>query len=111
MKSTEQTKIYLQKALLNAPDDFALSEVRFHLRAALNKLETVEKKRQKRETAYQERKEKAVATQNAYDPAATLRAIDEMIAEEKAKIDEIHRRRNAPKGGEIEDNEDLQLLG
>lgn len=111
MKSAEQTKIYLQKALLNTPDDFALSEVRFHLRAALNKLESVEKRRQKRETAFQERKEKAVVAQQAYDPAAALRAIDEMIAEEKAKIDEIHRRRNAPKGEDLDGNDDLQLLG
>lgn len=109
MKNTEQIKIYLQKALLNTSDDFNLSEVRFHLRAALNKLDTIEKKRQKRETAYQERKEKTTVAQNTYNPVVTLRVIDEMILAEKTKINEIHRRRNAP--DEIKDNEDLQLLG
>lgn len=105
--NTEQTKVLLQKALLDTPADFALSEVRFHIRAALNKLETVEKKRAKREVAHEQRK--TVTAQQAYNPFAALQAIDEMIAEEKAKIEDIHRRRNKPKDGS--DDEDLQLLG
>lgn len=107
--NTEQTKMLLQKALLDTPADFALSEVRFHIRAALSKLENVEKKRNKREVSLEQRKEKAAASQQAYNPFAALQAIDEMIAEEKAKIDEIHRRRNKPKDGS--EDEDLQLLG
>ena len=43
--NTNQTKELLQKALVNIPQDFSLSEVRYHIRVALNKLENVEKKR------------------------------------------------------------------
>ncbi|WP_147452772.1 hypothetical protein, partial [Corallococcus praedator] len=64
--NTQNTKAFLQKALSQAPDDFALSEVRYHIRAALGKLETVEKKREQREVGVQERKEKLLV--NAYDP-------------------------------------------
>ena len=105
--NTEKIKILLQKALLDAPSDFTLSEVRFHIRSALNKLENVANKRAKREIAYKQRK--TVTGQKGLNPFAALQAIDEMIAGEQAKIEEIHRRRNKPKDGS--DDEDLQLLG
>lgn len=105
--NTEKTKALLQKALLDSPDDFALSEVRFHIRAAIGKIENVEKRRNKREVAFEERKEQVA--QQAYNPFAAIQAIDEMIAVEKAKLEEIARRRNKPKDGS--DDEDLQLLG
>ena len=57
--NTEKTKIHLQKALVEAPEDFALSEVRSHIRAALNKLEQVETKRIQREQDREKRAEKA----------------------------------------------------
>ena len=41
----ETTKGFLNKALGNLPGDFALQEVRYHIRQALTKLEHTEKKR------------------------------------------------------------------
>jgi hypothetical protein len=107
--NTEQMKIFLQKALVNAPQDFSLSEVRYHLRVALTKLEDVEKKRERRDVASENRKEERAKKQQGFNPFATLQAIEEMISEEKAKLEEIQRRRNAPKDGTQDD--DLQLLG
>lgn len=95
--NTQNAKALLQKALLQTPEDFALSEVRFHIRAALSKLEHVEKKRERREVASEKReavREQAVAP---YDPIRVIEAIDMMINEEKAKIEEIQRRRNQSK--------------
>jgi len=108
-KNTEQTKILLQKALLETPEDFALSDVKFHIRSALNKLETVEKKRNKRQISLDERKEKSAARKVSYNTFSALQAIDEMIADEQNKIKEIRNHRNKPKDGS--EDEDLQLLG
>lgn len=99
--NTEETKIWLQKALLSAPQDFTLSEVRSYIKAALVKLENIENKRQKREIAFEKRK--------VHGNNSTIQAIDEMISEEKAKLDEIHRRKNKPK--DRSEDDDLQLLG
>ena len=101
------TKELLQKALVNIPQDFSLSEVRYHIRVALNKLENVEKKRNKREIASENRKEEK--NRHGYDPRLVLKSIDEMISEERAKLEEINRLRNKPK--DRTEDDDLQLLG
>jgi hypothetical protein len=109
--NTQTTKALLQRALLDTPQDFALSEVRYHIRAALGKLEQVEKKRDKRQVQLEKRQEVRAekAASFGLDPFKQLQAIDDLIAEEKAKIAEIQRRRTAqPEKGE--DDGDLQAV-
>lgn len=106
--NTEQTKILLQKALMDTPQDFALSEVRFHIRAALSKIENVEKKRTQRNVVVEKRKEEIEKANQVYNPYVAIQVIDDLIAEEKSKIEGIQRRRNKPKDGSEDD--DLQLL-
>lgn len=108
--NTEQAKALLQRALRETPEDFALSDVRYHIRAALTKIEGVENKRNKREIAASIRKEGILPP--VYDPRAALQVIDEMIAGEKAKIEEVQRRRNQPKNtGDDDYDAEAQLLG
>ena len=99
--NTSKTKDLLKQALVAAPQDFALGEVKTHIRLALQKLEQVEDKREKREQNYQRRKE--VAANVGFNPHAvqyTLDKIEEMIDQEKKKLEEIHRRKtdNAEEG-------------
>jgi len=107
--NTNETKAALQKALAQVPQDHALSEVRYHIRAALGKLETVEKKRDRREVN-SERRELARGQGNAYsyDPFRAIQAIDEEIAKEKAKIENIQRRRT--QDDEKDDGDELQTV-
>jgi hypothetical protein len=95
--NTQETRAALQRALSQIPQDYALSEVRYHIKAALGKLESVEKKRDRREVNA-ERRELARGQGNpmsAYDPMRALQAIDEEMAKERSKIEEIQRRRNS----------------
>lgn len=109
--NTEDTKMALKKAIALIPQDNALTEVRYHLRVALDKLEHVEKKRDRRE-ANAERRSLAVpqgVTLGAYDPLRAIQAIDEEIAKEKNKIEEIQRRRLQAKE-EKGDNDEFQTV-
>lgn len=110
--NTNETKVALQKALSQIPQDHSLSEVRYHIRAALGKLETVEKKRDRREVN-SERRELAKGQGNAYsyDPFQAIRAIDEEIAKEKAKIEGIQRRRTQIDDEKDDGNELQTVLG
>lgn len=107
--NTNETKTALQKALSQMPQDYALSEVRYHIRVALGKLESVEKKRDRRETNLQRRElAKGQGDAYAYDPFKAIHAIDEEIAKEKAKLEDIQRRRT--KDNEEDGNDDLQTV-
>jgi cysteinyl-tRNA synthetase len=112
-KNTTDTKRMIQQALNQMPDDFALSEARFHLKAALGHLEHVEQKRQKREV--QQRQNEIQARFNSMGQLSgnpinlkeSLKAIDDMIAQEQKKLDDIaskRQSRNTPQ--EIEPLED-----
>lgn len=112
--NTEDTKLALQRALAHVPQDHALNEVRYHIRAALGQLENVEKKRERRHTNEVRReanKAQAVGQGNVYgyDPFAALRAIDEEIAKTKQTIVEIQRRRRKP-DDEKDDGDELQTV-
>lgn len=102
MNKTEKLKNLLSLALQSAPDDFALQEVRSHIRTALVKLETVEKKRDRREQPVQTNNWPVVAGQlvNPHAVRHAIDAIDEMIATEKLKINEITNRRKTKHEGE-----------
>jgi len=110
--NTNETRAALQKALAQVPQDHALSEVRYHIRAALGKLETVEKKRDRREVN-SERRELAQGQGNAYsyDPFRAIQAIDEEIAKEKAKIENIQQRRRTQDDEKDDGNELQTVLG
>ena len=111
MKKTDETRTALQKALAHIAQDNALTEVRYHIRAALGKLEHVEKKRNRREVN-SERREMARGQGNAYgyDPFRALQAIDEEIAKTKATIDEIQQRRKQMDDDEKDDGHELQTV-
>lgn len=110
-KNTQEMKTLLAQALQTMPDDFALSEVKASIRSALNKLERVEEKREKREQQQQVSNQWPVVRGQVINPYAvkqTIDLIDEMIASEKKKIEEIHNKRKT-KHDEGED-QDLQAI-
>jgi len=83
MKNTEESKKLLQKAFDCLPTDFALSEVRYHMLSAMNKLRKVEHKREKRIEAQQNLPKYDVSPNLTKH---TLDIIDRLIEQEKAKI-------------------------
>lgn len=93
--NTQEAKSLLLKALSQTPNDNALSEVRHYIQVALNKLENVEKKRQRREVVAEKREMKVA--NYGFDPLRMIQAIDEEIVKEKSRLNEIQRRRNLPK--------------
>lgn len=96
MKSnTEALKNSLRQALLNAPDDFALNDVKSLIVRALDVVESVEKKRAIREVNQEKRKSEASVKK--YDYFNTLKAIENEINSEKTKLEEIKNKRNSKK--------------
>ncbi len=115
--NTEQTKAHLQKAISSVPADFALREVRFHLQQAAKKLEEVEKKRLAAEakkqqvTPYQLWHERLTSNlRNSNSPQHTIDIINDMLAEEHAKLDEILERKKKKTSADDLEGEDT-LLG
>jgi len=111
--NTTDAKRLIQQAISTMPDDFTLSEARYHLKAALSHVENVEQKRQRREVTQRQNemnaqfKKMGTLQGPAIDLKESLKAIDDMIASEQKKLDEIvakRQSRNAPK--EIEPLED-----
>lgn len=104
--NTDETKSSLQKALQQIPQDHTLSEVRYHIRAAIEKIESVEKRRNRREVNLERRElAKIQNNSNGFDPFRAIYAIDEEIAKEKSKIKDIQKRRtqlNDKDGDEIQ---------
>jgi hypothetical protein len=92
--NTSQAKAYLTEALKNLPQDFALSDVRYHVLSALNKIEHVEKKRGKRaanemtpQQQWQFQLNQGLV--NPFNAGQTVQALEQMIAEEEAKLKAI----------------------
>lgn len=111
--NTEQTKNLLQKTINSVPADFALREVKFHLQQAAKKLEQIEQKRAasepKKPTQHQQWHEKlAAGLQNPNTARNTLDIIDNMLAEEHAKLEEILERKKKTSLGT--DDEDTLLV-
>lgn len=91
-KKRMNLKALLQNALSNISDDFALTEVKYHIRTALAKLEHVEEKRAKRE----QRQAKEPYFQwnngqllNPVQRTAALKTLDQMIEAEKKKLEAL----------------------
>ncbi len=95
MKNTQEAKDLLLKALSRTPEDFALGEVRTHIRLALNKLEHVEKKRERRMQLPPPVVVNPVATRQ------TIEFIDDMIEQEKVKIENIKKRKTSEDEGTL----------
>ncbi len=102
MKNTEKLHNLLALALQSTPEDFALQEVKTHIRHALVKLETVEKKRARREQTTTTNNWPVVAGRviNPHDVRQSIDAIDEMITSEKLKLIELANRRKTKHEGE-----------
>src|SRR6185436_17361896 len=92
--NTEKVKSLLQQALQAVPSDFALTEVRSFIRAALQRVEAVETKRERREAQFT-----PPAVSSAHTKA-TIQFIDEMIGLEKEKIKGINQRKTNNDGFE-----------
>lgn len=108
--NTQETKAALQKALAVTAQDNALTDIRYHIRAALDKLEHVEKKRVRREENSEKRElAKGQGAVHGYDPFRAIQAINEEIALTKAEIKEIQRRRKQP-DDEKDDDDELQTV-
>lgn len=105
--NTASTKDFLQKALHNLPQDFALNEVRSYLKIALSKLEIVENRRVKRESQ-QPTNNWAVVNGELMHPAMAkkvLAELDHMINFEKLKLEQMKKKK------EISDEDhDIQTL-
>jgi hypothetical protein len=91
--NTNELKSFLKKALVNTPDDFSLTEVKSLIVRALDVVEQVENKREKRQSSVEARK-----TQNVYvtEPQFAWKAIESELANEKAKLEEIKKRKSMP---------------
>ncbi len=93
-KNTQEVKKLLQDAFKATPTDFALHEVRFHIMQALKKCEHVEQKRTRREEqaknqsqTWHEMMKHGVTNPNT--PQRTLDVINQMLDEEKMRLEEI----------------------
>ena len=84
--NTKRTKELLQKTIHSLPVDFALNEVRFHLRQALYKINKTEAKRHKR-NEIQTQPTGFAPFAGELNSSKAIGAIDEMIQEEKDKLD------------------------
>lgn len=105
--NTNEAKEYLVNAIRKLPNDFALSDVRFHLKTALNKLKSVETKRLQRESQ-QTTNNWIVANNELMHPEMAKKVVsqlDAMINTEKLKLEEL-RKKKEPKDG----NEDVQAF-
>ena len=94
--NTKRTKELLHKTILSLPSDFSLSEVRFHLKQALDKINKTEKKRHNRADVQDPAKYHtghtglvpfAGGSFNEMPSSETIEVINQMIQEEKDKLD------------------------
>ena len=87
-------KEYLIKAIQNTPDDFALQDIRMHLKSAFLKLEQLEKKKNKKEPVQSNNlilnNGILMTPQTAKN---TLKLIDQLINLENSKIQEFKNKK------------------
>jgi acyl-[acyl carrier protein]--UDP-N-acetylglucosamine O-acyltransferase len=85
-----KSKEYLIASIKNLPNDFALSEVKYHLT-----VEHVEKKRMKRNNLQKEEiKKRDEEKKLFFDQQKTIELLDNIIKDEKLKLKEIKERKN-----------------
>lgn len=96
MKNNTQTsKELLKKALNNMPNDFSLNEVKNLIKNAIFKIESVEKKRDKREENIKQNQIDVEQWRQATisQQISSLQAIEEMIKAEQEKLDKNKNRK------------------
>lgn len=106
MKSnTDDLKSNLRRALVSAPDDFSLREVRSVIVRALEMVEEVERRRVKRSDAAESR-----AARNIFipRPQSSFNAIERELETERAKLEEIKSRRSSGRDARSSEGEELQ---
>lgn len=106
---TEKSRIHVEQALRNLPQDFALRGIRNTLRRALNEIDDVEKKKNKRnkeEVTPWQKWQMDLSTGRLVPPNMseqqqkdTLTAIDNLISAEEEKLKEKQNQStNQPSG-------------
>lgn len=94
--NTEPTKDFLQRALQSLPNDFALNEVRSHLKMALSKLEMVENRRAKRESQQQANNNWVMVNNELMHPDMAKKVIaelDRMIKYGKLTLEQMKKKK------------------
>lgn len=96
MKNNQKLRSLLTLALQSTPNDFALQEIKGHIRNAIVKLDHVETKRARREEQQQMSNNWPVVAgqvMNPHELKQKMHTIDELISAEKLKIEELSSRR------------------
>lgn len=96
--NTTEARRLLEQAIRVMPEDFALSEARHHIKIALNHIGQVEQKRVRRENVQRQNTTQPLFSGTASGGSAnnireSLQAIDDMIAGETKKLEDIQTRR------------------
>jgi len=110
--NTTDAKRLIQQAINSMPEDFTLSEARYHLKAALSHVEHVEQKRVRRENTQRQNdvaarfKSMGGVQAGTVDLRENLKIIDDMIAAEQKKLDEITAKKQARQAPKVEPMED-----
>jgi ribosomal protein S20 len=94
--NTNESKEHLVNALRNLPNDFTFSDVRFHLKTALNKLEAVEAKRINRESQQTSGNNWVMANNELMHPEVAKKVFSQlnaMIGAEKLRLEEIRKKK------------------
>lgn len=112
MNFSEAKLLQIQKnieaCVRELPDQFALSEVKYNLKRALESINTVNAKRKKRKiNEMQNESKNKMAFMSLDDAKRALQILDDMMASEQKTIDALN---NAPKNS-IQDMSDEMLLG
>jgi len=84
MNNTQQSKQYLLSSIRNLPADNSLGEARFLLKKALNEIERVESKRDRRQ-----KNQNTIEVSNIVNPFTakqSLNQIEQMIKAEEEKL-------------------------
>jgi len=93
--NTNTSKELLKRALTNMPNDFSLNEVKNLIKNAIFKIESVEKKRDKREENIKQNQIDLDKWKQASfnQQVNSLQAIEEMIKAEQEKLDKNKNRK------------------
>ncbi len=114
-KNTTDAKRLIEQAISSMPEDFTLSEARHHLKAALSHIQHVEQKRERREVTQKQNeintriKSMGNIPAGAVDLRENLKTIDDLIAVEQKKLDELVAKRQS-RGVVTHDNSDDELI-
>lgn len=87
-KILSEIKLKIQQIINIIPDQFALNSVKTHLRNAIGSIETVEKKRQKREEV---QKQNLVGFTSYETAKAALDILDQMLEAEKQNLKQAEK--------------------